>query len=83
MNRRQLIKAMALAAPLAGAALATGPGTITLRLRVRDDMSARLRDLERQYSGKIQAALYAEGERIMAESKRRHPLPWPDPRWPR
>ena len=85
MNRRQLIKAIALAAPIAAGAgaLATGPETITVRLRIRDDLSARLRAASTGLEEATSRALWAEGNRIMAEAKRKHPLPWPDPTRPR
>ncbi len=82
MNRRQLIKTIALAAPIAAAAGAlatTGPETITLRLRIRDDMSARLRAIAKALPEATRRAMVAEGNRIMAEAKRKHPLPWPVP----
>lgn len=85
MTRRQLIRAIALAAPIAAGAgaLATGPETITVRLRINDQMTDRLRAIAEFYPGVVRAALRAEGERIMAKAKRDHPLPWPDPSWPR
>ena len=78
MNRRELIAAV-IAVPIAAALPAPGPETITVRLRMRDDLSARLAALAKRFPETLSAALHAEGERIMAQAKRDHPLPWPVP----
>ncbi len=85
MNRRTMFR-MLLAAPLAAAAvpmlLPRKPETVTVKLAVDDSQfrsalhaaSQELNLISARYPDEVSRALYAEGERIMEESKQMRPL---------